>query len=122
MLWYVATPYSKYPGGIDTAWTDACKATAALIKMGIAAYSPIAHTHPIAVHGHIDPYDHTIWIPLDRHMMRAADGLIVVMMEGWDTSYGVDLEIREFREAGKRIRWFAWPSMVEVERPPLRSV
>jgi hypothetical protein len=115
MLWYVSTPYSKYPGGIDAAWTDACKAAAALIKQGIAVYSPIVHTHPVAVHGHIDPYNHAIWIPLDRHMMRACDGLIVVCMPTWETSKGVDIEITEFRSAGKRIRWFKWPSMEEVD-------
>lgn len=114
MLYYVASPYSKYPGGLNAAFVDIAKASAELIRRGIAVYSPIAHTHPIAIHGNIDPYDHGIWMPLDHHMMNAADGCIVVMMPGWVESKGVTIEIDEFKKQSKPIRWFSWPDLVEV--------
>lgn len=107
-FWYVATPYSKYPRGLDAAFEDACKATASLLRMGINVYSPIAHTHPIAKHGGIDPLDHSIWLPADAPMMDAAEGLIVVKMEGWDESYGISEEIKAFRTAGKPIIYVGW--------------
>lgn len=116
MLWYMATPYSKYTGGIEAAFIDACRAAADLIRQGNAVYSPIAHTHPIALHGNIDPYDHNIWMALDAHQMKVSDGIIVVMMPGWEESKGVGIEIEEFKKAGKPIRWFNWPSMTEVGR------
>lgn len=114
MLYYVATPYSKYAAGIDEAFKDACRATAILIGRGLNVYSPIAHTHPIALYGGIDPLDHTIWMALDHHMMKAADGCIVLMMPGWKESKGVQIEIDTFKQMGKPIRWFEYPSLLEV--------
>ncbi len=46
--WYLATPYSKYPGGPEPACHEACKAAAWLIRHDVRCYCPIAHTHPIA--------------------------------------------------------------------------
>lgn len=102
-LWYLATPYSKYPKGIEAAFLVACQQTALLIRAGIPVYSPIAHTHPVAVNGDIDPLDHTIWLPADAPMMRAATGLIVCKMESWESSYGIGVEIAEFKKAGKPV-------------------
>ena len=100
---YVATPYSKYQGGRESAHRDACAQTALLIKAGVPVYSPIAMTHPIAVHSDLDPLDHELWLEADRPMMRAAKGLIVCKLQGWDESYGVEDEIKYFRDAGKPI-------------------
>jgi hypothetical protein len=102
-LCYVATPYSKYPGGIEAAFLDACKLTAKLIQMGISCFSSIAHTHPIAVHGGLDPYDYSIWIPADLPMMQACETLIVVHMQGWQESLGIGEEVKFFAGAGKPI-------------------
>ncbi len=101
--WYLASPYSKYDAGIHVAWMDICYEAANLIRAGIPVYSPIAHTHPIADHGDIDPYDHTIWLPADLPLMQAAKGLIVCMMQGWEESYGIGEEIKEFKKTGKPI-------------------
>lgn len=102
-LVYVATPYSKYPGGIEAAFVEACRLTAKLVEAGVAAYSPIAHSHPIATRGRIDPYDYAIWLPLNDVIIQRCDALAVLMMDGWDTSYGVDLEVKAFRTAGKPV-------------------
>lgn len=102
-FWYLATPYSKYPGGIEAAFILACQAAADLIEAGVRVYSPIAHTHPIAVYGHIDPYAHDIWLPADAPFMEAAFGLIVLRAPGWGESYGIGEEIKVFSAAGKPI-------------------
>lgn len=114
MLFYVASPYSKYEGGIQSAFVDISKACAELLRRGIAVYSPIAHTHPIAIYGNLDPYDHAMWMPLDHFLMKAADGCIVMMMPGWQESKGVQIEIAEFEKAGKPIRYFHWPELFEA--------
>lgn len=108
-FWYVATPYSKYPGGLDAAFEEACRATAHLVRQGVKVYSPIAHTHPVAKYGEIDPYSHDIWLPVDRPFMDTAEGLIVVKMTGWDESYGISQEIKVFEAAGKPIKYMEWP-------------
>lgn len=115
-LYYVATPYSKYPRGNVAAFEDAAAAAGALLKRGLAVYSPIAHTHPIATLGQIDPYDHDIWLTLDRHIMDASAACIVVMMPGWRESFGVKHEIEVFESAGKPVHYYSWPELVEVAR------
>lgn len=102
-LIYVGTPYSKYPGGIDVAFEDASRLTAKLMQRGLKVYSPIAHTHPLAIYGDVDPMNHEIWFPFDAAMMAKSDAMIVLMMDTWDQSYGVDHEIKTFEAAGKPI-------------------
>lgn len=116
-LIYVATPYSKYPGGIDLAFIDACKLTARLLQRGLKVYSPIAHTHPLAIHGGIDPYDHSIWLPFDETMMDKSAALLVAMMPGWETSIGVKHEINVFVEAGKPV-FFLSPDDLSIKPCP----
>jgi hypothetical protein len=101
--YYLASPYSKYPLGIEKAWQHICEQAALLIEAGVPIYSPIAHTHPIAVYGKIDPYAHDIWLPADLPLMQQASGMIVCMMETWDKSYGISEEIKEFTKLGKPI-------------------
>lgn len=108
-FWYLATPYSKYPAGIDAAFQEAAKAAAKLIAQGIRVYCPIAHTHPIAIYGNLDPYDHKIWLPADKPFMKLAIGLIVVKMTSWQFSKGIAIEIDEFTQAGKLVLYMEWP-------------
>lgn len=98
--WYLGSPYSKYPRGIGLAHQNVCIAAGRLIAAGIAVYSPIAHTHPIALHAGMNPLDHEIWMPADQPLMDAAKGLIVLKMEGWDKSYGLAYEIEIFTAMG----------------------
>jgi hypothetical protein len=102
-LQYLATPYSKYPAGIQVAFENACQIAARLLTRGIKVYSPIAHTHPIAIHGGLNPYDHSIWLPFDQAIMECCSGLIIAHMEGWETSYGISEEIDFFWKEGKDI-------------------
>lgn len=102
-LAYLATPYSKYKPGIEQAFIDAAKLAALLMRAGVNVYSPITHTHPIAIHGQIDPFDHAIWMPFDEAMMTAADVLLVAHMQGWQESFGIAHEIKFFEDAGKPI-------------------
>lgn len=101
--WYIATPYSKYPAGLEAAFIEACRVTAALVSMRLPCFSPIAHSHPVAVHGELDPLDYAIWLPANEALIDAARGLIVVEMDGWEESYGVGVEIRRFEAAGKLV-------------------
>lgn len=105
---YVATPYSKYPCGIVAAFEEACRATAWLVQQGCKVFCPIAHTHPVAMHGGIDPLDHAIWIPADKPLMDGASALVVVQMPGWETSYGITIEVEEFTKRGKPIFYLPW--------------
>lgn len=103
MLAYLATPYSKFPGGTKRAFVEAAKLAARLMLAGIKVYSPITHTHPLAVYGGIDPLDHSIWLPFDEVMMNLCGTLIVAHMETWQSSRGIAHEVEFFEMAGKPI-------------------
>lgn len=102
-FWYLATPYSKYPDGLEAAFRAACEQTALLIRAGVPVFSPIAHTHPVAMAGNMDPLDHSIWLPADEPMMKAAHGLIVCKLPSWERSYGIECERIAFEGAHKPV-------------------
>lgn len=116
-LAYLATPYSRYKGGPDQAFKDAAKLAAHLLCAGLKVYSPICHTHPIAVFGALDLLDHSIWLPFDEAMMEAAGVLIVAHLDGWDESFGIAHEVKFFEAAGKPIYDLDPRTLQMVRRP-----
>lgn len=115
-LSYLATPYTKFPGGIWAAYFKAGFIAAKLIRAGLNVYSPIIHCHAIAMLGDIDPLDHSMWMSLDEVMLGAADTLIVGRLESWDQSKGVAMEIEYFEKGGKPIYDLDPESMVMTRR------
>ena len=107
--WYLATPYSKFEAGHESAFRQASATAAFFVKLGIPVFSPIAHSHPIAVTGQIDKNDHAVWMAVDQPFMDAAGGLIVVMMPGWDESFGIGEEIKDFTAKGKPVLYMEYP-------------
>jgi len=102
-MWYLATVYSKHPDGLEAAFQMASRAAGRLLQRGVCVYSPIAHTHPIAIHGGLDPYDHGIWLPFDEKMMQRCDGILVLRTAGWETSKGINAELAYFGRQNKPI-------------------
>lgn len=102
-LSYLASPYSKYHAGLGAAYSMACKAAATLMRRGHRIFCPIAHSHPIASFGGIDPLDWEFWAKQDGEMMKTCNGLIVLKMQGWEESVGVADEISAFEWQGKPI-------------------
>jgi len=123
MLFYLATPYTLYPKGIEAAYRLACENAAILVRGGVAVFSPIAHTHGVAVHGGIDPKDHQFWLAADAPLMRVCDALIVLKGEGWHESKGVMREIGTFRRMGKQVFWMdpGNPRLTTSSRTPRLS-
>jgi hypothetical protein len=103
---YLGSPYSKYPLGLDAAFEEICRIAGRFAKAGIPVYSPIAHTHPIAKYSGIDPYNHAIWLPFDEPMIEGAKALVIVCMESWEISYGIEEERKTFLRLNKPIHYF----------------
>lgn len=118
---YLASPYSKYPAGIDAACADVAALAGRLIKAGIAVYSPIAHGHAISKAGLIDPFDHDFWLTFDVKMMARCDLLLVAEMLGWQHSAGIGFEIEWFTRAGKPVIYLD-PVSLRLRATPLASV
>lgn len=113
-FWYLASPYSKYPLGRETAYRHISTVAGRLLGAGVYVYCPISHTHPIAEYGGLDPLDHTLYLGLDQAIFQHAHGMLVTMMPGWDTSFGIGYEIKEFQKVKKPIHFLSWPN-IEVQ-------
>lgn len=100
---YLATPYTKYPWGIDAAAYDAAKVAGRLMNMGVHVFSPIVHAHAVSAAAGIDPVDHAFWMNIDVAHMNKSDALLVCRMTGWQDSQGVNMEIKEFTRVQKPI-------------------
>jgi hypothetical protein len=106
--WYIATPYSKYPAGLDAAFWEAVRIRAELVRLSIPNFVPIVHSHTVAIEGRFDPRSHALWMEDDQPFIDVAGGLIVVKLEGWEGSTGIALERLAFRKAGKPELWMEW--------------
>lgn len=114
---YVGTPYTRFPGGRDEAARLAAFYAALLMKRGLKVFSPIAHSHAVARVGELDETDHDLWVVADEPFVFAASDLIVVMMEGWSESRGLQHEIKAFSNAGKPVRYIH-PADLEAPAAP----
>ena len=103
IFFYVATPYSLFPGGLNAAHDAACQMTARLIDQGWPVFSPIAHTHHVSHYMRHDPRDAAFWIKVNRGPMEAAAGIIIATMPGWGQSEGVLLEREFFERLGRPV-------------------
>lgn len=121
-LTYLATPYSLYVGGLEQAFEEAATLAGMLIASGMNIYSPIVHCHSIAIHGRLDPLDHSLWLALDDVMLAKCDVLLVAHMAGWENSFGIKHEIAFFQDAKKPIFDLDPETMIIKRRQALVTV
>ena len=106
-VWYLATPYSKWAGGIDDAAHRAALIATTLHHQGLVVFSPIVHSHALCVADReaglhrLDALSHDYWLKLDKAHAAASCGLIVAMMEGWRESAGIRREIAWYKQEFK---------------------
>jgi len=100
-LYYLATPYTRAPGGREEAYRIACMTAANMMRLGVAVFSPIAHGHAIASIGELEATESAWWEDINNTVLDTCGGLVVAMMPGWDTSEGIEDEI--FRARRGRI-------------------
>ena len=90
---YLATPYSDPdPAVMEERFDAACHCAGALMARGEIVFSPIAHTHPIAVRCAL-PRDWAFWRRYDMALLMAAGKLLIVRLPGWEESRGIAGEI-----------------------------
>ena len=97
---YLASPYTHESHDVmELRFDAACRAAGKLMAEGHVVFSPIAHTHPIAVRCEL-PRGWDFWERFDHEFVLAAIKLIVLKLDGWDTSKGVRAEIAIAVDAG----------------------
>lgn len=114
-LCYLATPYTRFPGGPELAFQEAARLAGRLLVAQITVYSPIVNGHAIAQHAGLDPMDMSIWSVFNETMLAAADLLIVAHMRGWKESEGVTAEIERFQREGRPI-WDCDPQTLHLAK------
>ena len=110
-LWYLASPYTKratgdgdaQDEGLRRAYYEAVGACAALTRQGLTVISPILHSHVVGVAAKIDLRDGKFWEAVNRPLVEAAGGLLILPVEGWLQSDGMAHEIKSFVERTRPI-------------------
>lgn len=102
-LVYLASPYSHKDEAVrQQRFEVACRISGFLLEIGIFAFSPIAHSHPIAQICNL-PGNFEFYEKFDERVLTACDELWVLQMDGWKESKGVDAEISIARKLNKPV-------------------
>lgn len=118
IIWFLCSPYTKYHRGLAGAYLDICRIASRIRLMhGLAIFSPICHSHGMAMHGELPPVDRDFWREFNKPFRELCGGALVATMDGWLESDGVGDEISDFECAGKPIVFVdpvtieLWPEM-----------
>jgi hypothetical protein len=112
---YLASPYSHPDPAVRLARYEAVtKYAAELTREGHVIFGPITMSHPISPNGEGDPPAPFDWLDWDEPFMRAASSCIVLMLDGWEKSTGVQHEVRYFRANGKTVTYMTPPEHLQV--------
>ena len=104
---YLATPYSHPDPEVREARFQLVNAVAArLMREGHHVYSPISHTHPIALAGDL-PKGWDFWEAYDRTFIDWAEEVHILLAEGWQESKGVQAEMKIATDTAKPVRFIA---------------
>lgn len=102
---YLATPYSHPDPDVRIERFESVNKVAAdLMNEGHLVFSPISHTHPIALAGDL-PKGWEFWKEYDRTFIEWCDEVHILMLDGWEDSKGVTGEKHIAREMGKPVHF-----------------
>jgi uncharacterized protein DUF1937 len=107
MLTYLACPYSHPEASVRLERFEAVnRAAAKLMAEGEHIFSPISHTHPIALAGAL-PLGWEFWEAYDRAILRCCARVYVLQLDGWTESAGVRGELLIAEEFGLEVVYLA---------------
>ncbi len=99
---YLASPYSHPdPAVRDERFDAACRAAARLTLAGRAVLAPVVQGHALARFGVAG--DWSFWAPLARDYIARCDEVVVLQLDGWRESEGVQAEMALAAALGKRV-------------------
>lgn len=117
MLYYIATPYTRYKHGLEKAYAEASHLAVRLQDRGWRVFSPIAAFHPLARTTGIDPCDHKFWLTCCMPWIEKCDALVIAAMEGWMESVGITWERKMFSAMNKPIQIIDQLTLKPLEDP-----
>lgn len=97
---YLASPYSHPDAAVrQSRYEAACEAAGVLARHGYHVFSPIAHSHGIALHGGTGG-SWEDWERQDLVMLAKASAFVLLPLEGWKESHGVRVEAEHAARQG----------------------
>ncbi len=117
---YLASPYSDpSPEVREQRFKAVCKVAACYMSRGELIFSPIAHSHPIALSvGYLHlPTGYDYWGKWNRAMLTTCSKFWVLTLPGWEKSVGVTAERKIAKELGLRTHFIS-PLDVDLESQP----
>jgi hypothetical protein len=109
---YLASPYTHPdPAVREQRFDAACVVAALLLREGHLVFSPIAHSHPLMRFGL--PIEWDFWSRYDSCHLERCDEVLVLMLDGWEESRGVQAEIALAKSLGKPV-WYRGASRVST--------
>jgi hypothetical protein len=116
--YYLSNPYNGSPSEMRERAQAAAQACATLLRGGVYAWSPIVHNHAMMAFSDFSLEERReLLLPYDFSLLRAAKGMIVLKLAGWEVSYGVTREIELCEELGLPV-WYLAPEEVKAWREP----
>lgn len=104
-LIYLATPYTHSDKKVmEKRFKNVNRFASKLMKDGFFVFSPISHTHPIAVEGDL-PRCFEYWRGYDYKMLSCCGKMVVFCQDGWKDSIGVNSEIQLASKMGIQIEY-----------------
>jgi len=98
-IFYIAVPYTHANEKIrELRFAMVTEFCARQSRLGAVVFSPITHSHEIAKYGTSTKWD--FWRNIDIEFLRRCAYLVVLKLEGWQDSVGVQAEIELARESG----------------------
>jgi len=118
---YLACPYSD-PDPEVRAHRFECanKQAALLMAEGLHVFSPISHTHPIAILGDL-PLGWGYWKKYDEKILSICDELCILALDGWQHSKGIKGELRIARSKKIKVTTVILGSRIRNEMDSLNT-
>jgi hypothetical protein len=115
---YLACPYTHPDPAVRLGRYKLATRAAAYIAMnGLIVYSPITMTHPmdLIMGGQTATLGSNYWIEFDTAFMEVCSRIIVLTLDGWKESNGVQREIAFFTKKKRKITYLS-PEEVNKSR------
>ena len=110
---YLVSPYTHAdPRVREERFRAACQATAELMRAGQPTLSPVMFGHLLTEYNL--PGDWSFWAPFATEYLQRCDEVVVLMLDGWQESVGVQAEIRIAEANGTPVRYVAADQVLSV--------
>ena len=90
---YLASPYSHSDPTISRQrYHLACRAASRLMQSGVVVFSPLANSVPAVEFGGLE-LSHPEFMALDLPVLERCDEMLILALDGWQQSIGVQQEL-----------------------------